>query len=165
MKFLNIIRHGEAENTLIKNDFERELSSNGHEDLKELNKFLFKFLIKKHKILCSSAKRAIQTYDNLKYSLNEDSRLILTNDLYLANLKTINSLLLEQRKSRMITIIGHNPGISDLVSFFTGNYDVPDLGTSSVAQICFDNKSKVGEGEGSIKFIIQSRNNNIKSII
>ena len=164
MKFLNIIRHGEAENTLIKNDFERELSSKGHEDLKELNKFLFQFLFKKHKILCSSAKRTIQTYENLKYSLNEDSKLISTDDLYLANLKTINSLL-EQNKSRMITIIGHNPGISDLVSFFTGNYEVPDLGTSSVAQICFDNERKVGEGEGSLKFIVQSSDNNVKSII
>ncbi len=165
MKFLNIIRHGEAENALMKNDFERELSSNGHEDLKELNKFLFQFLFKKHKILCSSAKRTIQTYDNLKYSLNEDSRLILTDDLYLANLKTINSLLLEHSKSRMITIIGHNPGISDLISYFTANYEVPDLGTSSAAQIYFDNEKRVGEGEGSIKFIIQSIDNNIKSII
>ncbi len=165
MKFLNIIRHGEAENTLMKNDFDRELTSNGHEDLKGLNKFLFQFLFKKHKILCSSAKRTIQTYDNLKYSLNEDSKLILTDDLYLANLKTINSLLLEQNKSRMITIIGHNPGVSDLISFFTGNYEIPDLDTSSVAQLYFDNERKIGEGEGSIKFIIQSSNNNIKSVI
>ena len=165
MKFLNIIRHGEAENTLMKNDFDRELTSNSHEDLKGLNKFLFQFLFKKHKILCSSAKRTIQTYDNLKYSLNEDSKLILTDDLYLANLKTINSLLLEQNKSRMITIIGHNPGVSDLISFFTGNYEIPDLDTSSVAQLYFDNERKIGEGEGSIKFIIQSSNNNIKSVI
>jgi phosphohistidine phosphatase SixA len=65
----------------------------------------------------------------------------------------------------MITIIGHNPGISDLVSFYSGNYEVPDLSTSSVAQIYFDNERKIGEGEGSIKFIVQSSNDNIQSII
>ena len=75
MKFLNIIRHGEAENSLIKNDFDRELSLKGHEDLKELNKFLFQFVLKKHKIICSTSKRTIQTYENIKYSLNEDSNL------------------------------------------------------------------------------------------
>ena len=97
MKFLNIIRHGEAENSLIKNDFDRELSLKGHEDLKELNKFLFQFVLKKHKIICSTSKRTIQTYENIKYSLNEDSNLFLTDDLYLANLKTIYNVLLEQR--------------------------------------------------------------------
>jgi phosphohistidine phosphatase len=165
MKFLNIIRHGKAENTFIKNDFDRELAPDGNEDLKGLNKFLFQYSFKKHKILCSSARRTIQTYEKIKYSLNEDSRLILLDDLYLANLKTIKSLLLEQKKSRMITIIGHNPGISDLVSFYSGNYEVPDLSTSSVAQIYFDNERKIGEGEGSIKFIVQSSNDNIQSII
>tara|TARA_B100001939_G_scaffold194799_1_gene167535 strand:+ start:4195 stop:4692 length:498 start_codon:yes stop_codon:yes gene_type:complete len=165
MKFLNIIRHGEAENSLIKNDFDRELSLKGHEDLKELNKFLFQFVLKKHKIICSTSKRTIQTYENIKYSLNEDSNLLLTDDLYLANLKTIYNVILEQKKSRMITIIGHNPGVSDLVSFFTSNYEIPDLNTSSIAQIYFDNDKKIGEGEGSIKFIVQANNKSIKSII
>lgn len=89
----------------------------------------------------------------------------MTDDLYLANLKTIYNVLLEQKKSRMITIIGHNPGVSDLVSFFTSNYEIPDLNTSSIAQIYFDNEKKIGEGEGSIKFIVQASNKSIKSII
>ena len=151
MKFLNIIRHGEAENSLIKNDFDRELSLKGHEDLKELNKFLFQFVLKKHKIICSTSKRTIQTYENIKYSLNEDSNLLLTDDLYLANLKTIYNVLLEEKKSRMITIIGHNPGVSDLVSFFTNNYEIPDLNTSSIAQIYFDNDKKIEIGRASCR--------------
>ena len=43
----------------------------------------------------------------------------------------------------MITIIGHNPGLSDILSFFTGKYDIPDLKTSSVAQIIFNDTKKL----------------------
>ena len=64
----------------------------------------------------------------------------------------------------MITIIGHNPGLSDILSFFTGKYDIPDLPTSSVAQIIFNDTKKINEGDGTLKFLIQSKNNEIISL-
>ena len=74
----------------------------------------------------------------VEFSLNEKSRIIFTDDLYLANVRTIYELIIKESKSYMITIIGHNPGLSDILSFFTGKYDIPDLKTSSVAQIIFN---------------------------
>ena len=54
-----------------KNDFERELAERGQEDSKFLDSFLFRYSFKKHKILCSTSIRTLQTYQNLKFSLNE----------------------------------------------------------------------------------------------
>ena len=164
MRFLNIIRHAEAENDYSKNDFERELAERGQEDSKFLDSFLFRYSFKKHKILCSTSIRTLQTYQNLKFSLNEKSRIIFTDDLYLANVRTIYELIIKESKSYMITIIGHNPGLSDILSFFTGKYDIPDLKTSSVAQIIFNDTKKINEGDGTLKFLIQSKNNEIISL-
>tara|TARA_B100001057_G_C22706859_1_gene894109 strand:+ start:326 stop:823 length:498 start_codon:yes stop_codon:yes gene_type:complete len=161
MKFLNLIRHGEAEVNSNKNDFDRELNVNGNSDLEYLDKFLYRYSFKKHKILCSGSLRTIQTFESLKFSLNEDSRLEVIKSLYLANMRIISDLIHMNKKSFMISIIGHNPGISDIVSFFTGNFDIPDLQTSSIAQICFDNVNLIEEGSGKLKFIIQSRKNEI----
>tara|TARA_B100000161_G_scaffold210099_1_gene154928 strand:- start:903 stop:1400 length:498 start_codon:yes stop_codon:yes gene_type:complete len=164
MRFLNIIRHAKAENDYTKNDFERELAERGQEDSKFLDSFLFRYSFKKHKILCSTSIRTLQTYQNLKFSLNEKSRIIFTDDLYLANARTIYELIIKESKSYMITIIGHNPGLSDILSFFTGKYDIPDLKTSSVAQIIFNDTKKINEGDGTLKFLIQSKNNEIISL-
>ena len=64
----------------------------------------------------------------------------------------------------MITIIGHNPGLSDILSFFIDKYDIPDLKTSSIAQIIFNDTNKINEGDGTLKFVIQSKNNEIISL-
>ena len=164
MRFLNIIRHAKAENDYSKNDFERVLAERGQEDSMFLDSFLFRYSFKKHNILCSTSIRTLQTYQNLKFSLNEKSRIIFTDDLYLANVRTIYELIIKESKSYMITIIGHNPGLSDILSFFTGKYDIPDLKTSSVAQIIFNDTKKINEGDGTLKFLIQSKNNEIISL-
>ena len=49
-------------------------------------------------------------------------------------------------------------------SFFIDEYDIPDLKTSSVAQIIFNDTNKINEGDGTLKFLIQSKNNEIISL-
>tara|TARA_B100000212_G_scaffold112237_2_gene83615 strand:- start:34 stop:540 length:507 start_codon:yes stop_codon:yes gene_type:complete len=164
MKFLNLIRHGNAEINHKKNDFDRELDSNGNSDLDYLDKFLYRYSFKKHKILCSASLRTIQTLNSLKFSLNEDSRVEIEDSLYLANMKTIWDLIYKNKKSYMISIIGHNPGLSDILSFFTGNFELPDLKTSTIAQIFFKDSDLSNEGAGELKFMVQSKNNDIISL-
>ena len=101
--------------------------------------------------------------DELKPSFEElDDE---SENIYLANMKTLYNLLVKESSSYMITIIGHNPGLSDLLSYLTGNYGIPDLETCSVAQIIFDNPKVIIEGSGELKFMIKSANNGIISLI
>ena len=77
--------------------------------------------------------------------------------------KLIDIIDSEAKNSNMITIIGHNPGLSDLLSFTTGNYDLNDMPTSSIAQIEFYNRNIEGSYESSAKlnFFYTSKNSEI----
>ena len=82
MKFLNLIRHGNSESDFLKNDFDRELDQVGHNNCKNLDSFLYRYSFKKHKILCSSSKRTSQTLESLRFSLNENSKIIYDENIY-----------------------------------------------------------------------------------
>ena len=53
----------------------------------------------------------------------------------------IKELNLEEKLS-MVTIVGHNPGLSDLLVFFSGRFGLQDMPTSSIAQLEFTEKRK-----------------------
>tara|TARA_B100001175_G_scaffold297592_1_gene287462 strand:- start:329 stop:835 length:507 start_codon:yes stop_codon:yes gene_type:complete len=165
MKFLNIIRHAKAEQVLAeKKDFLRCLSKRGINDIKNLDNYLLQFNFKKHKIICSTSIRTKETLSFLKNSLNPDSKIIYSFDLYLATFKKLlNIVESESKNTNMITLIGHNPGLSDLLSYLVGNYDINDMGTSSFVSLTFDKSKKADSYEGSAKIesFIQSKNDSI----
>ena len=165
MKILNLIRHAEAENHFYgENDFSRELTLSGVSDIVFLDEYLIQYNFKNHKILCSAAKRAKETCYKLRNSLNPDSSVVVTNDLYLATFKNLlKNISYELQNTYMLTVIGHNPGISDLLSYIIGNYDIPDMPTSSFASIYFDKniKRKLNEGEGKLEELLHSKNSKI----
>ena len=165
MKFLNIIRHAKAEQVLAeKKDFLRCLSKRGINDIKNLDNYLLQFNFKNHKIICSTSIRTKETLSFLKNSLNPDSKIIYSFDLYLATFKKLlNIIESESKNTNMITLIGHNPGLSDLLSYLVGNYDINDMGTSSFVSLTFDKSKKADSYEGSAKIesFIQSKNDSI----
>ena len=165
MKTLNLIRHGEAEDTFnIKNDFLRNLSINGISDLTLLDEYLLQFNFKKHKILCSSSNRTKETFNLLNESLNPASNIVFTSDLYLATFKSLLQIInIESTNSNMLTLIGHNPGLSDLLSYITNDYDIQDIGTSTFISFSFSKKinDEVIEGAGKVEHFIQSKNSKI----
>ena len=165
MKYLNIIRHGESESPITpKNDFLRDLNDLGQYDLQNLNDYLIDQDFNKHKIICSTSTRTKQTLILLKSSLNPESKIIYSQEFYLATFKKLIDIIdSEAKNTNMITIIGHNPGLSDLLSFTTGNYDLNDLPTSSIAQIEFYNRNIECSYESSAKlnFFYTSKNSEI----
>ena len=109
-------------------------------------------------------KRQKETLSFLKNSLNPDSKIIYSFDLYLATFKKLlNIVESESKNTNMITLIGHNPGLSDLLSYLVGNYDINDMGTSSFVSLTFDKSKKADSYEGSAKIesFIQSKNDSI----
>ena len=162
MKYLNIIRHADAEaQSLVKKDFFRNLTDTGEKDLKVLDEHLIQYDFKKHKIICSASLRTKQTLNSLKMSLNPESKVFYSNDIYLGTFKTLLSyILLEENNAHMLTIIAHNPGVSDLLSYVTGEYETRDMGTSAVASVIIDSKKAATlEGSGKLQFYVQSKNN------
>lgn len=161
MKFLNIVRHSESEiNT--KDDFLRTLNNQGIKDAINLDNYLIQYNFKKHKIICSTSKRTKETLGYLQNSLNPESKVIYSQDAYLGTFKKLlKQVTLEAKNTRMITLIGHNPGLSDLLSYLIGDYDINDLGTTSIASLSFNNQGEniIYEGTAELDFFVQSKNN------
>ena len=67
----------------------------------------------------------------------------------------------------MLTIVGHNPGVSDLLSYLSGNFSLDDMPTSSMAQLEFSKRNKTGlhESSAKINFYIQSKDNSIINLL
>lgn len=161
MKFLNIIRHSESE-TNSKDDFLRTLNDEGIKDAINLDNYLIQHNFKKHKIICSTSKRTRETLGYLQNSLNPESKVIFSQDAYLGTFKKLlKEITLEAKNTRTITLIGHNPGLSDLLSYLIGNYDMRDMGTTSIASLSFYNQGQdiTYEGTAKLDFFVQSKNN------
>jgi len=168
MKILNIIRHAKSiQNNSIKNDIYRTITKIGKIDADFLNRYLVQYNFKKHKILCSTSLRTKQTLECFKYSLNNESKIVYYQDLYLANFKEIIKTISLESKTSMLTIVGHNPGVSDLLSYLSGNFSLDDMPTSSMAQLEFSKRNKTGlhESSAKINFYIQSKDNSIINLL
>ena len=168
MKILNIIRHAKsAKDDSSKDDIRRPITKIGKANADFLNNYLVRYNFKKHKILCSTSLRTRQTLQCLSRSLNNESEIIYSYDLYLANFKKVIKEIFPESKTNTITIIGHNPGVSDLLSYLSGNFYLHDMPTSSIAQLEFLRKDRqdLHESSAKINFYIQSEDNSIINLL
>lgn len=110
MKRLILLRH--AKSSWVNpdlNDFDRPLNKRGKRGAKALGKWMRKSGWKPDKSLCSSARRARETWEGLMI----DGEPELLNDLYHASPATMLKVL-AGNEAETILMIGHNPGISQL---------------------------------------------------
>ena len=119
MKQITIIRHGDS--SFMKNndhDRFRPLSQEGKKECIELAEYLSQNKMLPEKIICSDAKRTIDTSNIILEKTGWNPKLLyLDNNLYQANLEFLCELISKQSDLiEKIMLIGHNPGISNLCS-------------------------------------------------
>lgn len=167
MRILNLIRHAKSSHDLdLEDDFDRPLTDRGRADAKSLDDHLNAYNFPKHTIICSNSIRTRETYNCLECSLNSNSDVFYLDELYLANYREIIKLIKVYKKSNMLTVIGHNTGISDLLSFILGDFKLPDMATSSIAQIEVPKKNTlIEEGSGKVVLYLRSKENKIKNLL
>ncbi|PRD47306.1 SixA phosphatase family protein [Sphingobacterium haloxyli] len=136
-KSLYIVRHAKAElPTFSKDDFQRDLIARGisrAEDIAKKLKVHLPAIDKKTLIISSTANRAMQTAkifgDILGYP---EERIVWEPKIYEAHhlflMKRLNDIPASYGR---VLLFGHNPGISDLVSYATDHF--VNLKTSHVA--------------------------------
>lgn len=130
MKELHIIRHAKTERIQAnQRDYDRALTERGLRQCQDLTQFLEGHWHDVAVIFVSAAKRTQMTYEALKPVLIGQKLLVLP-ELYLASSQEIMQLLLEMANdNESVALIGHNDGISDLVSYFLDDYQhVPTSG-------------------------------------
>ncbi|MNK09818.1 Histidine phosphatase superfamily [compost metagenome] len=122
MLTLNLIRHAKTKQTsLTGKDYDRELLEKGIAQANVLGIYLQTHHLSLGKIICSSAARTQQTRSIICQHLTECFGFELTRELYLASHQQILRVIEERGKNEpIVTVIGHNEGISDLASYLTG---------------------------------------------
>lgn len=139
MKTLYIMRHGKAEDGFEKADYKRKLIAKG---IKRSNRIAQKLLDKKIKpdlIICSYSARTKETAELmaeiLKIPINE---IIESKEFYLAPIVVMmETFYTIDDNISSVLVVGHNPGVSELVTSITGKL-IDWLPTSALVAIEID---------------------------
>jgi len=117
MLTLHIIRHAKTQVTSASGaDKDRELASKGISQSNVLGKHIRCQFIELGEIHCSDAHRTQQTCSIISQYIDHKSKVYLDPQLYTANREQLFNYLLD-KKSPVITLIGHNEALSDLATY------------------------------------------------
>ena len=162
MKTILMIRHAKSQLTALNNDFTKILTEKGINDAKNIASLISKKITTPDIIYTRPAYRALMTAKIFAEQLHyPENKLISDINIYQKGLYFIKHLLPNiDNKINLVSIVGHNPDVAFLVSYYTGKgeYNVP---TSSA--ICIDfyiNKwQEINDKKGEIRFFYHPKNN------
>ncbi len=113
MRRLYLLRHAKSDwSDGILEDFDRPLSERGRRDAPLIGAYLAACAASPGLVLCSSARRTVQTWDLIGRRLDGAPRCELREDLYLATPdRIIAAIRSVDEAADSMMLIGHNPGI------------------------------------------------------
>ena len=135
MKTLLVLRHAKSSrNDPALDDHERPLNKRGRRDAPRMGELLREHGLIPDVVISSDAVRARLTAEAVAGAAGYAGAIVLDPRLYLAGPADILSLLQRVRgKAETVMIVGHNPGLEELVEQLTGERQ--DLPTATLAQI------------------------------
>lgn len=147
---LHLLRHAKTNQiSPTGRDYDRELLPKGHQQCKLMAEFIQKNDGFKGVVLVSSAKRTMQTLENIEPVLSP-FEVIKSKDWYLSHYQTILDSIWKHNHKQPLLFVGHNFGISDLMNYLTGNDE--ELRTCGYVKIQFpfDRWSEISRETGII---------------
>jgi len=135
MKTLLVLRHAKSSwNDPALDDHERPLNKRGRRDAPRMGELVREYGLIPDVIISSDAVRARLTAEAVAEAARYAGEILLDPHLYMASPADILSLLRTVReKTETVMIVGHNPGLEELVAQLTGERQ--DLPTAALAQI------------------------------
>ena len=135
MKTLLVLRHAKSSwNDPELDDHERPLNERGRRDGPLMGELVREYGLIPDIVISSDAVRARLTAEAVAEAARYAGEILLDPHLYLASPDDILSLLRTVRENaETVMIIGHNPGLEELVEQLTG--ERPDLPTAALAHI------------------------------
>ncbi|TNF46132.1 MAG: hypothetical protein EP305_12080 [Bacteroidetes bacterium] len=120
--FLHLIRHAKTEvNSESGKDFDRCLHPKGVVQANVLGNYLALKNSDLSKCFVSSAKRTKQTAEILN-NITNLGKIYFKDDLYLCGHEKFLEILWEEKSNQDLLFIGHNDGISEIVSYFIDDH-------------------------------------------
>lgn len=141
-KFLFLIRHAQAEQPPVDDDFNRPLSAQGFLEVSRMTERLYKRKLRPDFFISSPALRTLSTAKIFAEHIGLPfDRIQPENMIYDASmstlLKVINHL---DDQYNSIALFGHNPGITDIYNYLTDDF-IASLPTCSIMQIEFEQET------------------------
>jgi phosphohistidine phosphatase len=135
MKTLLVLRHAKSSwNDPTRDDHERPLNTRGLRDAPRMGELMRGHGLLPDVVISSDAVRARLTAVAVAKSARYAGEILLDPRLYLADPADILSLLRTVRENaETVMIVGHNPGLEDLLEHLTGERH--DLPTAALVQI------------------------------
>jgi len=136
---LLILRHGKSSWDSFASDFERTLTDQGQQHVERVGHFLQQNDLIPDFILSSPAQRAIHTATIICQSLGIDSNTIQTDgQIYNAQVEDLLTALSQcPEKSQRVLLVGHNPGLEELVNVVANSAE--HLSPATLVQLGTDN--------------------------
>ncbi|MCH7415582.1 histidine phosphatase family protein [Belliella sp. R4-6] len=156
-KILVVLRHGEADFTFGNGtDFQRELNQNGVDQLSRIKKLFGKASIKLDKIIASASVRTTQTAEIMAAELDKDI-IEYSGEIYEAESSILLDVISKVSDDvENLMIIGHNPGVSALVSSIADQgYLNMQPGMLVIIELSVSQWKHVGIGTGIVREVMQ----------
>ncbi|MCK4976542.1 MAG: histidine phosphatase family protein [Anaerolineales bacterium] len=135
MKTLLVLRHAKSSwKDLYLADHDRPLNKRGKRDAPRMGRLLLDEDLLPDLILSSTAKRARMTVAGLIVGSDYSAEVQFTRDFYHAYTETFITILSElKNNNERVMIVGHNPGLEELLEVLTGDYE--RMPTAALAQV------------------------------
>ena len=135
MKTLLVLRHAKSSwSDPALDDHERPLNKRGRRDGPRMGQLVREYGLIPDVVISSDAVRARLTAEAVVEAARYAGQILLDPHLYMASAGDILSRLrVVREKAETVMIVGHNPGLEELVAQLTGERQ--DLPTAALAQI------------------------------
>jgi phosphohistidine phosphatase len=147
VKTLLILRHAKSSwKDLYLADHDRLLNKRGKRDAPRMGQLLLDEGLLPDLIISSTAKRARKTVEGLLEGSGYSLEVQYTRDFYHGYPETFIAILSElDDKYEQVMVVGHNPGLEELLEVLTGDYE--RMPTAALAQVQLPIQSWVDLGE------------------
>ena len=139
-------------------DFERPLNERGLKTAPLMGEIINKKYFQPDLILSSPAERAKQTAQIVKESAQLKSEIIFNEKIYEASVGRLLEVIGEQSESvESILLVGHNPGLEDLVKFTTGKLHAMPTAALAIVDLQINKWSDITASKGDLRELIRPK--------
>ena len=158
MKTLLLLRHAKAENAAPgSSDINRSLNERGKIEAQAIGTFIRKQSLTVELVLCSPAVRARETAELVLSAAEVTANVRFDQRIYEASPHQLLEVISEVDENKSaVLLVGHNPGMEDLLRALTGREEPLATGTLAKIDFSFDEWSRVAAGKGMLEWINKS---------
>lgn len=127
---LLLMRHGKSDWGQPLSDYQRPIKKRGHREAEQVGIWLREQDLVPDLIISSPALRARETAESVAVAMGYDAGSISWNEsVYMADVsELLDAIAIAPDDCRRLMVVGHNPGLEDLLFYLTVEVDIPDDG-------------------------------------